>query len=556
MRSDIEIAQEARLLHINEVGKKLGLQEEDLYLCGPYKAKINLHVIDKFHANPEGRLILVTGMTPTPYGEGKTTVAIGLSDALNRLGKKATVTLREPSLGPVFGIKGGAAGGGYAQVVPMEDINLHFTGDFHAVAISHNLLSAIIDNHIYHRNQLGIDTRRITWRRVIDLNDRALRDIVVGLGGASNGFPREDGFDITAASEIMAILGLSMNYDDLKKRLSNIVIGYNLDKKPVRVKDLEVEGALAALLRDAIKPNLVQTLENNPAIIHTGPFANIAHGTNSLLAIKIALKLSDYVITEAGFGSDLGGEKFLDIVSDIGVLKPQVAVIVASIRALKHHGGIKKDKLGEENLEAVKRGLDNLRKHIENMELFNLPYIVALNKFPQDTEREVEAVVNTLEKEDRKVSVVEVWAKGGEGGEDLARKIIDLTSSGRVQYVPLYKKEEEPEAKITRIAQLVYGAKNVIFEKTAKQDLKRLQKYGFGDLYICMAKTQLSLSGNPRLIGRPKDFDLHIREIRLSAGAGFIVPIAGDIMTMPGLPKEPQAKFIDIDSKGKIKGLF
>ena len=556
MKSDIEIAQEARLLHINEVGKKLGLQERDLYLCGPYKAKIGLHVLGKFQANPEGRLILVTGMTPTPYGEGKTTVAIGLSDALNRLGKRATVTLREPSLGPVFGIKGGAAGGGYAQVVPMEDINLHFTGDFHAVAISHNLLSAIIDNHIYHRNQLGIDTRRITWRRVIDLNDRALRDIVVALGGASNGFPREDGFDITAASEIMAILGLSMNYDDLKKRLSSIVIGYNFDKKPVRVKDLEIEGALAALLRDTIKPNLVQTLENNPAIIHTGPFANIAHGTNSLLAIKIALKLADYVVTEAGFGSDLGGEKFLDIVSAIGSLKPQVAVIVASIRALKHHGGVKKDKLGEENVEAVRKGLDNLRKHIENMELFNLPYVVALNRFPQDAERELEAVADTLEKEDRKVSVVEVWAKGGEGGEDLARKIIDLTSSGKVEYVPLYKKEEEPEAKITKIAQLVYGAKNVIFEKTAKQDLKRLQKYGFGDLYVCMAKTQLSLSGDPRLIGRPKDFDLHIREIRLSAGAGFIVPIAGDIMTMPGLPKEPQAKFIDIDSKGKIKGLF
>jgi len=556
MKSDIEIAQEARLLRINEVGKKLGLQERDLYLCGPYKAKIGLHVLDKFQANPEGRLILVTGMTPTPYGEGKTTVAIGLSDALNRLGKRATVTLREPSLGPVFGIKGGAAGGGYAQVVPMEEINLHFTGDFHAVAIAHNLLSAIIDNHIHQGNQLGIDLRRITWRRVIDLNDRALRDIVVGLGGASNGFPREDGFDITAASEIMAILGLSMNYDDLKTRLSNIVIGYNFDKKPVRVKDLEVEGAPAALLRDAIKPNLVQTLENNPAIIHTGPFANIAHGTNSLLAIKIALKLADYVVTEAGFGSDLGGEKFLDIVSAIGSLKPQVAVIVASIRALKHHGGVKKDKLGEENVEAVRKGLDNLRKHIENMELFNLPYVVALNRFPQDTERELEAVVNTLEKEDRKVSVIEVWAKGGEGGEDLARKIIDLTSSDKVEYVPLYKKEEEPEAKITKIAQLVYGAKNVIFEKTAKQDLKRLQKHGFGDLYVCMAKTQLSLSGDPRLIGRPKDFDLHIREIRLSAGAGFMIPIAGDIMTMPGLPKEPQAKFIDIDSKGRIKGLF
>jgi len=483
-------------------------------------------------------------------------VAIGLSDALNRLGKRSTVTLREPSLGPVFGIKGGAAGGGYAQVVPMEDINLHFTGDFHAVAIAHNLLSAIIDNHIHQGNQLGIDLRRITWRRVIDLNDRALRDIVVGLGGASNGFPREDGFDITAASEIMAILGLSMGYDDLKARLSSIIIGYDFEKKPVRVKDLEVEGALAALLRDAIKPNLVQTLENNPAIIHTGPFANIAHGTNSLLAIKMALKLADYVVTEAGFGSDLGGEKFLDIVSQIGDLKPQVAVIVASIRALKHHGGVKKDKLSEENVEAVKKGLDNLRKHIENMELFNLPYVVALNRFPQDTERELEAVVETLENEGRKVSIVEVWAKGGEGGEDLARKIIELTSSGEVKYTPLYRREEEPEVKITRIAQLVYGAKNVIFEKTAKQNLKRLLKHGFGDLYVCMAKTQLSLSGDPRLVGRPRDFDLHIREIRLSAGAGFMVPIVGDIMTMPGLPREPQAKFIDIDSEGKIKGLF
>lgn len=556
MKSDIEIAQEAKMLHIREVGKKLGLGDEDLYLCGPYKAKINLHVLDKFRANPDGRLILVTGMTPTPYGEGKTTVAIGLSDALNRLGKRSIVTLREPSLGPVFGIKGGAAGGGYAQVVPMEDINLHFTGDFHAVAIAHNLLSAIIDNHIHQGNQLGIDLRRITWRRVIDLNDRALRDIVVGLGGVPNGFPREDGFDITAASEIMAILGLSMGYDDLKAKLSSIIIGYDFERKPVRVKDLEIEGALAALLRDAIKPNLVQTLENNPAIIHTGPFANIAHGTNSLLAIKMALKLADYVVTEAGFGSDLGGEKFLDIVSQIGDLKPQVAVIVASIRALKHHGGVKKDKLSEENVEAVKKGLDNLRKHIENMELFNLPYVVALNRFPQDTERELEAVVETLENEGRKVSIVEVWEKGGEGGKDLARKIIELTSSGEVKYTPLYRKEEEPEVKITRIAQLIYGAKNVIFEKTAKQNLKLLVKNGFGDLYVCMAKTQLSLSGDPRLIGRPKDFDLHIREIRLSAGAGFMVPIVGDIMTMPGLPREPQAKFIDIDSEGRIKGLF
>ncbi|MGB9823530.1 MAG: formate--tetrahydrofolate ligase [Candidatus Hydrothermia bacterium] len=558
MKSDIEIASSVKLLSIDHIAARLGIDCRFITHCGDFKAKVNPLILDseEFKNKKEGNLILVTATTPTPYGEGKTTVSIGLSDALNKLGYKAIVTLREPSMGPVFGIKGGAAGGGYAQVVPMEDINLHFTGDFHAVTIAHNLISAIIDNHIHQGNELKIDPRLVTWKRVIDLNDRALRKIIVGLGGTANGFPREDGFDITAASELMAILGLSLNYRDLKERISKIVIGYNFQEEPVRVSDLKVQGAIGALLRDAFKPNLVQTLENNPAFIHTGPFANIAHGTNSLIATKLALKLADYVVTEAGFGTDLGGEKFVDIVSRIGGLRPKVAVLVTSVRALKHHGGVKKADLGTENIEALKKGFDNLDKHMENLELYNIPFVVAINRFPQDTEREIETLLNYVISKGKEAAVVEVWAKGSEGGIELAKKVVNLASKvdGDLNFV--YDPEDSINEKVEKVAKKVYGASEVIFDRDAEKDIKDLEKHGFGNLFVCIAKTQLSFSGDPRLYGRPRNFSLHIREVRLSAGAGFVVPIAGEIMTMPGLPKIPSAENIDITDDGKITGIF
>uniref|UniRef100_A0A7V3NTT7 Formate--tetrahydrofolate ligase n=1 Tax=candidate division WOR-3 bacterium TaxID=2052148 RepID=A0A7V3NTT7_UNCW3 len=558
MKSDIEIASSVKLLSIDHIAAKLGIDCQFITHCGDFKAKINPKILEteEFLKKKEGNLILVTATTPTPYGEGKTTVSIGLSDALNKLGYKSIVTLREPSMGPVFGIKGGAAGGGYAQVVPMEDINLHFTGDFHAVSIAHNLISAIIDNHIHQGNELGIDLRKITWKRVVDLNDRALRKIIIGLGGPTNGFPREDGFDITAASEIMAILGLSLNYKDLKERISNIVIGYNKQDEPIRVRDLKVQGAVGALLRDAFKPNLVQSLENNPALIHTGPFANIAHGTNSLIATKLALKLADFVVTEAGFGTDLGGEKFVDIVSRVGNLRPKAAVLVTSVRALKHHGGAKRQELSTENIEALKKGLENLDKHMENLDFYNIPFVVALNRFPTDTERELELVVNYVQSKGREVAITEVWAKGSEGGIDLAKKVIEAVkkADGNLNFV--YDIEDPIPVKIEKVAKRIYGAKEVIIDRDAEQDIKNLERQGFGNLYVCIAKTQLSLSGDPKLLGRPRDFSLHIREVRLSAGAGFVVPIAGEIMTMPGLPKVPSAELIDIDENGKITGLF
>ncbi|MEO0279038.1 MAG: formate--tetrahydrofolate ligase, partial [candidate division WOR-3 bacterium] len=537
---------------------KLGIDCRFITHCGDFKAKINPLILntDEFKSKKEGNLILVTATTPTPYGEGKTTVSIGLCDAINRLGHRSIVTLREPSMGPVFGIKGGAAGGGYAQVVPMEDINLHFTGDFHAVTIAHNLISAIIDNHIHQGNELRIDPRLVTWKRVIDLNDRALRKIIVGLGGSVNGFPREDGFDITAASEIMAILGLALNYRDLKERISRIVIGYNFQDEPVRVSDLKVHGAVGALLRDAFKPNLVQTLENNPAFIHTGPFANIAHGTNSLIATKLALKLADYVVTEAGFGTDLGGEKFIDIVSRVGNLKPKVAVLVTSVRALKHHGGVKKAELSNENIDALRKGFENLDKHMENLEIYNIPFVVAINRFPQDSEKELETLYNYVVSKGKDAAIVEVWSKGGEGGLDLAKKVVELASksTGDIEFV--YELDDSIREKVEKVAKKIYGAREVIFDRDAENDIKVLEKQGFGDLFVCIAKTQLSLSGDPKLYGRPKDFSLHIREVRLSAGAGFVVPIAGEIMTMPGLPKIPSAENIDITEDGKIIGIF
>ncbi len=558
MKSDLEIAKSAKLLSLDHIAAKLGIDCQYITHCGDFKVKVNPKILDteELQNKKDGNLILVTATTPTPYGEGKTTVSIGLSDAINKLGYKSIVTLREPSMGPVFGIKGGAAGGGYAQVVPMEDINLHFTGDFHAISIAHNLISAIIDNHIQQENGLSLDLREITWKRVVDLNDRALRKIVIGLGGPQNGYPREDGFDITAASELMAILGLSLNYKDLKERISNIVVGYNKAGEPVRVRDLKVQGAVAALLRDAFKPNLVQSLENNPAFIHTGPFANIAHGTNSLIATKLALKLADFVVTEAGFGTDLGGEKFIDIVSRVGGFKPKAVVLVTSIRALKHHGGVKKADLAKEDLEALRKGLSNLEKHMENLDFYNLPFVVALNRFPTDTEKELELVVGHVISKGKEIAVTEVWEKGSEGGLELARKVVEVASKSNGNLNFVYDPEEPIVEKVNKIAHNIYGAKEVIFDKDAERDIKSLEKHGFGNLYVCVAKTQLSLSGDPKLIGRPEGFSIHVREVRLSAGAGFVVPIIGDIMTMPGLPKVPSAEFIDIDEDGNITGLF
>ncbi len=554
--TDLEIAQNAKMKKITEVANYIGLDEDELSLYGKYIAKIEPQAAKRTESNPDGTLIFVTAITPTPAGEGKTTTTIGLSDALNDLGKKAMAVIREPSLGPVFGVKGGAAGGGYAQVVPMEEINLQFTGDIPAVGIANNLLAALIDNHIQHGNQLGIDVRRISWRRAVDMNDRALRQVIVALGGTGNGYPRETGFDITAASEIMAILGMAKDIEDLKERMSRIIIGYTRKREPITAKDLKAVGAMAIVMRNAIKPNLVQTLENHPVFIHGGPFANIAHGASTISSIKLALKLADYVITEGGFASDLGGEKFMDIVSRVGKFRPSVVVLVATVRALKMHGGLAKDQLKEENIDALKKGLGNLGKHIENMQSFGLPVVVALNKFVTDTDAEIKLVEEFAKEKGARFALSEVWEKGGEGGKALAEEVLKAASEDKNNFRFLYELNESIEDKIYKIATKMYGAKGVVYTDSAKKDLKLIKKIGYENLPICMAKTQLSLSDNPKLIGRPENFEITIREVRLSAGAGFIIPIAGSIMTMPGLPKHPAAENMDISGDGKISGLF
>ena len=552
-KSDIEIAQEAEMLKINEIAEKIGLSEDDIELCGKYKAKINLDVLKKNEKN--GKLILVTAINPTPAGEGKTTTTIGLADALNQRGKKTVIALREPSLGPVFGMKGGATGGGYAQVVPMEDINLHFTGDIHAVGAANNLLSAIIDNHIQQGNQLDFDSRRITWKRVLDMNDRQLRNIVSGLGGKAHGVPREDGFDITVASEIMAILCLAENLDDLKERIGRIIVGYSRADEPITVEQLKVTGAMTALLKDALKPNLVQTLENTPAIIHGGPFANIAHGCNSVVATKMAMKLGDYAITEAGFGADLGAEKFLDIKCRLAGLRPDAVVIVASIRALKHHGGSSKEDLGKEDLDVLAKGLPNLLKHIENITtVFRLPVVVAINKFPTDTDKEVALVYEKCIELGAHVKISDVWANGGKGGLELADEVIRI-SEEKNSFSHAYKKDLPIKEKIDTLVKKIYGGSGVEYSLSAQKEIKKLTELGFGNLPVCMAKTQYSLSDDPLLLGRPEGFIIKVSKVRISAGAGFIVVLTGDIMTMPGLPKVPSAEKIEIDSNGKISGL-
>lgn|SRR5690606_21071725 len=555
MKTDIEIAQQATLKPIEQIAEQLELAEEDWEPFGRTKAKISDRLLQKLEDKPDGKVILVTSINPTPAGEGKSTVAVGLGQALNKIGKKAIIALREPSLGPVMGIKGGAAGGGYSQVLPMEEINLHFTGDLHAITAANNLLAAIIDNHIHQGNALNIDPRRIEWKRVMDMNDRSLRNIIVGLGGPKQGSPREDHFQITVASEIMAILCLAKDLEDLKERLSNIVIGYTYDEQPVQVRDLEVEGALTLLLKDAIKPNLVQTTENTPAIIHGGPFANIAHGCNSIMATKTAQKLADYVVTEAGFGADLGAEKFLDIKSRIGKIRTDAVVIVATIRALKMHGGVPKDALKEENLEALKEGVKNLQKHIETIQHFGLPFVVAINKFPTDTEQELEWVEKWCLEQDIDVALTDVWGKGGEGGILLAKKVVEKAASPQT-FQPIYELEDSLEAKIRKIAQIVYGAKDIELSPKAQQQIAYYEKQGWGNLPVCMAKTQYSLSDDPKKIGRPENFVIHIRELKPSVGAGFIVVLTGDVMTMPGLPKKPAALNMNVENSGKITGLF
>lgn len=554
--TDIGIANSIEMAPIKEVVAPFGLTQEDITLYGNYKAKLDASQIEELSEEEDGKLILVTAINPTPAGEGKTTTSVGLADGLSSLGEKTMLALREPSLGPVFGMKGGAAGGGYAQVVPMEDINLHFTGDFHAISAANNLLAAMLDNHIHHDNDLNIDTRQITWKRVVDMNDRQLRYIVDGLNGKTNGVPREDGFDITVASEIMAILCLADNMSDLKERLKAIVVAYNYDGKAVTAGDLKAEGAMSVLLKDAIHPNLVQTLEKTPALVHGGPFANIAHGCNSVIATKLALKYADYVVTEAGFGADLGAEKFIDIKCRLGGVKPDVVVLVATVRALKMHGGVAKNELEIENGEAVEKGLTNLVKHIETIrEVYGLPVVVAINKFPLDTKKELQVIHEACEKLDIPVELSDVWAKGGKGGEDLARKVIELAKTpSELSFT--YELTDTIEEKLTKIVQKIYGGAGIELTAKARKDIKQLEELGFGDLPICMAKTQYSLSDNPALMGAPKDFIVTIRELKVSAGAGFIVALTGNIMTMPGLPKTPAAENIDIDNEGNITGLF
>jgi len=556
LKSDIQIAQEAKMQPIIEIAKQLGLDKDDLELYGNYKAKLKLDVFNERKDTEDSKLVLVTAMTPTPAGEGKTTTTVGLGQALNQRDKKAMIAIREPSLGPTMGIKGGAAGGGYSQVIPMEDINLHFTGDIHAIGIAHNLLSAAIDNHIKQGNELGIDPTEISWPRVVDMNDRALREVVVGLGGSANGKPREDGFIITVASEIMAILCLANDLMELKDKIGNIVIGYNYEGEPVTASDLNVEGAMTALLKDAIKPNLVQTLENTPALIHGGPFANIAHGANSAMATKMAMKLSDITITEAGFGADLGAEKFFDIKSRYANLNPDATVLVATIRALKMHGGVAKDNLEEENLEALAKGMENLEKHVENINKFKVPLVVAINRFPTDTEAELELVREKCEELGVRVALSEVWAKGGEGGLELADQIIDILDKEESNFEYLYSEDLSIKEKIEKISKEIYGADGVDYSTAAEKQIANFEKQGYGDLPICMAKTQNSISDKPELKGRPKDFTVSVSKVTLSAGAGFLVPSTGPVLKMPGLPKRPSAEDIDIDENGKITGLF
>ncbi len=560
MKTDIEIAQSAKMLPVKQVAEKLNISEDDLELYGKYKAKLSDEFIAKSMNNKDGKLILVTAINPTPAGEGKTTVTVGLGQAMDKIGKSAIIALREPSMGPVMGVKGGAAGGGYSQVVPMEDINLHFTGDMHAITAANNLLSAAIDNHIHQGNSLNIDVRKITWKRCLDMNDRALREVIVGLGGKVNGFPREDGFMITVASEIMAILCLSKDMEDLKDRLSRIVIGYNLEGKPVTAGELEVSNAMALLLHDAIKPNLVQTLENTPCLMHGGPFANIAHGCNSVRATRLGVKLADYCITEAGFGSDLGAEKFFDIKCRLSGLKPSCVVLVATVRALKYNGGVKKADLVEENTEALKKGIVNLGKHIENMKKYGLPVVVAMNRFHTDTDAELDIIKNFCDEHGVTVSLCEVFAKGGEGGTDLAQKVVSAIekgeAAGEINFAPIYDEKLPIKEKIEKIAKEIYGAEGVAYTSKAAKAIAELTEFGFDKMPVCMAKTQYSLSDDPALLGKPEGFTVTVREVRVSAGAGFVVALTGDVMTMPGLPKVPAANKMDIDNEGTIVGLF
>ncbi|WP_434052435.1 MAG: formate--tetrahydrofolate ligase [Roseibium sp.] len=556
MASDIEIARAAKMKPIQEIGERLNIPDEALLPYGRTKAKVSADYINALGEHENGKLILVTAINPTPAGEGKTTTTVGLGDGLNKIGKNAMICLREPSLGPCFGMKGGAAGGGYAQVVPMEDINLHFTGDFHAITSAHNLLSALIENHIYWGNELGIDQRRVTWRRVLDMNDRALRSIVCSLGGVANGFPREGGFDITVASEIMAILCLATDLEDLQKRLGDIIVAYRRDRTPIYARDIEADGAMTVLLKEALQPNLVQTLENNPAFIHGGPFANIAHGCNSVVATQTALKLSDYVVTEAGFGADLGAEKFFDIKCRKAGLSPDAVVIVATIKALKMNGGIAKDDLGTENVDAVVKGCANLGRHIENVKQFGVPAVVAINHFTADTEAEVQAVKDYCSELGVDAILATHWANGSAGTEELAKRVSELAESGAAQFAPLYEDSLSLFEKIETIAKRIYRADEVLADKSVRDQLKRWEADGFGDLPVCMAKTQYSFSTDPQLRGAPTGHSLPVREVRLSAGAGFIVAICGEIMTMPGLPRVPSANHIRLDGNGQIEGLF
>ena len=557
MASDIEIAQQATMLRISEVASKLGVPDDAIEPYGRYKAKISLEYLNTLKDRPDGKLILVTAISPTPAGEGKTTTTVGLGDALNRIGKKTMICLREPSLGPVFGVKGGAAGGGYAQIVPMEDINLHFTGDFHAIAAAHNLLSALIDNHICHGNELGIDPRLIQWKRVVDMNDRALRKIVVGMGGTANGFVREDGYDIVVASEVMAILCLAVSLSDLKARLGRIIIGYTQgERKPVYASDLNAQGAMATLLRDAIKPNLVQTLENNPAIIHGGPFANIAHGCNSVTATKAGLKMADYVVTEAGFGADLGAEKFIDIKCRMAGLKPSAVVLVATIRALKFHGGVKKEDLNKENLEALDQGICNIERHLKNItQHYGLPCVVSVNHFTFDTDAEIALLKRRIEALGGRFVIARHWASGGVGAEELARTVADICDNAPGSHTFVYDANATLQDKITAIATKIYGAGQVTFAEGARKQLEEWNR-DYGSFPVCMAKTQMSFSADPNVKGAPSGHTLNVREVRLANGAGFVVAICGDMMTMPGLPKVPSAERIDIDEDGRVSGLF
>ena len=556
MLTDVEIAQSTKMKPIKEIAQQLGLEEDDLEFYGKYKAKVSLETISKVSGNEDGKLVLVTAINPTPAGEGKTTTMIGLSQALNKLGKKSIVAMREPSLGPCFGVKGGAAGGGYAQVVPMEDINLHFTGDIHAITTANNLIAAMLDNSIHQGNPLNIDPRQIVWKRVVDLNDRALRNIVCGLGGKANGVPREDGFDITVASEVMAILCLATSVDDLKQRAARMIVAYDYEGNPVTVNDIGATGAVMILLKDAIKPNLVQTLDHTPVFVHGGPFANIAHGCNSVMATKLALKLGDYAITEAGFGADLGAEKFLDIKCRQAGLNPSAVVIVATVRALKMHGGVNKKELAAENLEALREGIKNLEKHIENIAKYNLPSVVAINAFPTDTEAELALLKEICESKGVEVAISNVWAKGADGGIDLATKLLNILENTNAQYKPIYELEASISKKIKTIAKEIYGADDAIISKKALTKIKKFEKQGLGNLPICVAKTQYSLSDDANLLGRPEGFKIEVMDVIPNTGAGFLVAICGDIMRMPGLPKVPAAVNMDIDGEGKITGLF